>query len=223
MGFPEIIPDRSTIWRFRERLINEKKEDEIWDELQKQMEILGFKINRGIIQDATFITSDPGHKPIDTPRGDDTKTRRSRDGTWTKKGNKSSYGYKLHTAVDKENQLIRRFKTTTASVHDSQIDLAEKNETVYRDRGYFGVKPRASIDKTMKRATRNHPLSLKEKRRNKAISRVRSLGERPYAVIKKVFHSGHVMVTTIARANIKCMFSCMSYNLYRLFTLCKNQ
>ena len=164
LGFPETIPERSTIWRFRERLIKEEKEEEIWSELQNQMDELGFKIKRGIIQDATFITSDPGHKSINTPRGEEAKTRRSRDGTWAKKGNKSSYGYKLHTAADKENQLIRRFETTTASVHDSQIDLSEKNETVYRDRGYFGVKPRASIDKTMKRATRNHPLSFKEKR-----------------------------------------------------------
>jgi IS5 family transposase len=31
------------------------------------------------------------------------------------------------------------------------------------------------MDKTMHRATRGHPLSIKENRRNKAISRTRSL------------------------------------------------
>lgn len=104
-----------------------------------------------------------------------------------KKGEKSYFGYKLHTVIDKENQLIRRVFTTTASVHDSQIEGSETGETVYRDKGYFGVKPKASMNKTMKRATRGHPLTCKDKRRNRAISRVRSLVERPFAMIKRDF------------------------------------
>ena len=50
-----------------------------------------------------------------------------------------------------EHGLIRDIETTTASVHDSQVDLS--NPVVYRDKGYFGVKPRG-YDATMKRATR---------------------------------------------------------------------
>ncbi|NLD26255.1 MAG: transposase [Acholeplasmataceae bacterium] len=38
-----------------------------------------------------------------------------------KKGKKSHYGFKLHTIVDKENQLIRRFATSTASLNDTLI------------------------------------------------------------------------------------------------------
>ncbi len=170
LGYPESIPDRSTIWRFRERLVKNNKEEAIWMELQRQINERGLTIKRGMIQDATFILSDPGHAKSDKPRGDETKTRRSKDGTWAKKGQKSHFGYKLHTIVDKETQLIRRFVTTTASLHDSKIDLSEPGETVYRDRGYFGTTVRGSMDKTMKKATRNHPLSTKDKRRNKAIS-----------------------------------------------------
>lgn len=59
------------------------------------MDIKGFKVNKGVIQDATFITADPGHKKVDEPRGPEAKTRRNKEGTWTKKGGKSSYGYKL--------------------------------------------------------------------------------------------------------------------------------
>ncbi len=220
LGFPDTIPDRSTVWRFRERLIKHNKEEAIWTELQRQIDLLGFQIKRGVIQDASFITSDPGHARADKPRGEAAKTRRSKDGTWVKKGNKSYFGFKLYTIVDKESQIIRRFDTSTASLHDSQIDLSKSGETVYRDRGYFGVRTEASIDKTMKKASRNKPLSIKDKRRNKAISRVRCLVERPYAVIKRVFHAGHILVSTIARVNIKNIFSCFSYNLYRLSSLC---
>mgnify|MGYP000984420694 FL=1 len=115
----------------------------------------------------------------------------------------SQFGYKLHIFMDKDCQLIRRIETTTASVHDSRIDLSRKGETVYRDKGYFGVKPRASMDKTMHRAVRGHPLSIKENRRNKAISRTRSLVERPFAAMKRVFQAGHLMVTTVARIGSK--------------------
>ena len=216
LGYPNSIPDRSTIWRFRERLIKNKKEDDLWEELQRQIIERGLTIKRGMIQDATFILADPGHDNKDKPRGNEAKTRRSKDGTWAKKGAKSHYGFKLHTIVDKETQIIRRFATSTASLHDSQVDLSEEGETVYRDRGYFGAPIKGSMDKTMKKATRNHPISTKDKRRNKAISRVRSLCERPYAVMKRVFHAGHVMVTTVERVHIKNLFTCFSYNLYRM-------
>jgi IS5 family transposase len=126
LGFPEKIPDHTTLWYFRERLIRSRKEQAIWDQLQTQIEVKGLKIRKGVIQDASFITADPGHKPADTPRGEEAKTRRSRDGTWAKKGKKSHFGYKLHIMMDKEHQLIRRMETTTASRHDGQVDLSRK-------------------------------------------------------------------------------------------------
>ena len=57
---------------------------------------MNLKVKKGIIQDATFITADPGHAKKDKPRGDEAKTRRSKDGTWAKKGSKSFFGYKLN-------------------------------------------------------------------------------------------------------------------------------
>ena len=221
LGYPEKIPDRSTIWKFREDLAKNGKIHLIWEELQRQLGEKGYTIKRGTIQDASFITSDPGHASSDKPRKDDAKTRRSRDGTWAKKGSKSEFGYKVHTIIDKEHQFIWRFETTTASLHDSQIDLSEKGETVYRDKGYFGTIPFASMDKTMKKSVRGKPLSEKDHRRNRAISRVRALVERPFAVIKRVFHSGHVMVTTHLRVHTKNLFACFSYNLFNLVTLAK--
>jgi transposase, IS5 family len=101
---------------------------------------LSLQIKQGTIQDATFIHSDPGHAKADKPQGDEAKTRRSIDGTWTKKEGKSHVGYKLYNIMDRDYELIRRFKTTIASVHDSYVDLTEKNEVVYRNRGYFGAK-----------------------------------------------------------------------------------
>ena len=178
LGFPEKIPDQSTIWYFRERLIQHKKLDLIWEELRRQENVLGLKIKKGTIQDATFITADPGHAPADKPRGDLARTRRSKEGTWTKKNSKSYFGFKVHSKEDCDYGLIWEIQTSTASLHDSQIDLSKEGEVVYRDKGYFGVKP-LGFDATMKRGVRNHPIGIWDKLRNKRISRKRSPGERP--------------------------------------------
>jgi IS5 family transposase len=218
LGFPENIPDFSTVWRFRERLIETGKDKEIWEELQRQLDAQGLRVKKGVIQDATFITADPGHASADKPRGDEARTRRSKDGTWAKKNSKSYFGYKLHSKMDTEHGLIRDIETTTASLHDSQIDLSKEGEVVYRDKGYFGAQPEG-YDATMKRATRGHPLGIKDEMRNKRISRKRAPGERPFAVIKRVFNAAHVMVTTTARVGVKMAFTAFAFDLYQLRTL----
>jgi IS5 family transposase len=122
---------------FKNLMVDAGMIDDLWTDLQQQLDARGLKIRRGVIQDATFITADPGHATADTPRSDQARTRRCRDGTWAKKGTGSQFGYKPHTLLDREFQLIRRLATTTASLHDSRIDLSKQGETVYRDKRYL--------------------------------------------------------------------------------------
>jgi len=78
-----------------------------------------------------------------------------RNRAWTgKKGGKSHLGYKLHNIIDKDYEYIKRFKTTLASLSDSHVNFSEKNEMVYRYRGYFGTKSR-NYDTTMKKQYKN--------------------------------------------------------------------
>ena len=178
LHYPEIIPDSRTIWRFRERLSSAGKDKIIWKHIWKQLEERGITIKTGMVQDATFIESDPGKHgkkkppvPVDpvppkmtkdakegtagkdedastvTKKGmtreekkaarikaaenkrlrreerKDGKARRSKDGTWSKKNSASHFGNKLHTVQGTEFPLIREFVVTTASLHDSQVDL----------------------------------------------------------------------------------------------------
>jgi transposase, IS5 family len=55
----EVVPDFSTVWLFRERLIKSGKSKDLWAELQRQMEEKGYAVKEGSIQDATFITYIP--------------------------------------------------------------------------------------------------------------------------------------------------------------------
>ena len=222
LGYPQKIPDRATIWLFRDRLAKSGKDEQIWELLQEQLDKKGMKIQKGVIQDATFIHAEPGHATVDTPRGGEAKTRRSKDGTWVKKAGKSHFGYKLHILIDRDYDFIRRILTTTASVHDSQVDLSKEGEVVYRDRGYQGAECRG-YNATMKRGARDHPIGIKDKIRNLRISRKRSRGERPFAVIKNIFNSGTVRVTEIERVRVKNTFSAFCYNLLQLRTIEKQR
>jgi len=215
LGFPEKAPDYSTVWRFRERLAESGRDKLIWDELQRQLDGKGLKVKKGVAQDACFITADPGHARLDKPRGEEALTRRSKDGSWSVKGGKSYFGYKLHMKMDLDDGLIRELETTSANVHDSRVDLSLPGEVVYRDKGYQGAVPRG-WDATMRRGARDHPLSIWDRLRNRRISRKRCSGERPFAVIKRVFGSGHVLVTSVERVRVKLVFACLGFNLFQL-------
>jgi len=138
--------------------------------------------------------------------------------------------------VDVEYGLIRDIEITTASVHDSQIDLSREGERIYRDKGYFGS-PAKGRSVTMCKATRGHPLSKWDRMRNLQISKIRAPGERPFAVsltivsesfddsrniIKTVFRAAHVLVTTVERVKVKMVFTAMAYDLYQLGFLRKS-
>jgi len=144
------------------------------------------------------------------------------DSSYSVKNNQIHHGYKSHIKSDVDNLLIRSYDVTTASVHDNQIDLVTDGDiAAYRDKGYFGSTLAANgvLDKTMQRATRAKKPNGGQIKRNIAISRVRSPGERPFSVIKRVFHGWYTQVTTLARVKIKEMFKCFTYNLYQLVTI----
>ena len=254
LGTTEVIPDFSTVWLFRERLIECGRSDDLWKELQMQLDEMGLAVEKGTIQDATFILSDPGQKRNKNDlEGDDKKKDPDletikinliqdfdrdllnisdniinsnakperldggpiNEGTWAKKGSKSFFGYKGHALIDTEHHLIRKIETTTASLHDSQVDLGIEGLPRYADKGYSGAKTRG-YDAAMKKAARGHKLGIIDILRNKRISRTRSHIERCFAVMKRGHNAGRVSVTTIARAGIKFMMNSIVYNLVQL-------
>ena len=219
LSFPESIPDYSTIWRFREELTEGNIIEDIWSELQRQIMNHGIVIEKGVIQDAKFIHADPGktNSGIDG-RGKEAKTSRSADGSWTNKGKKSYFGFKLHTKTDIKNKLITEISMTTAKVNDGQIDLAKPDEIVYRDMGYHARGTRAKEDATMKNGKY---LSPKDIFRNKRITKIRCRGEHPYATMTRTLKAGCTKLTTTVRVYVQQTFVCIAYNLFRLKFLLK--
>lgn len=213
LDFPKNIPDYSTIWRFREELTEEDIIDKIWAELKRQIESKNIKVKEGVIQDATFIEADPGKKnPGMNGRGREARTSRSKDGSWTKKGKKSIFGFKSHLKVDDESKIITEVALTTAKTFDGNVDLANPDEIVYRDKGYTGCNTKAKGNGSMKRGN----LSPHEQLRNKRIAKKRCRGEHPFGTMHRSFKAGRTKLTTLARVFVQQVFVCMGYNLHRL-------
>lgn len=218
LNFPESIPDYSTIWRFREELTETDIIDKIWDELKRQIQSHDIQIKKGTIQDATFIEADPGKKNSGmNGRGKEAKTSRSKDGSWTKKGKKSIFGFKAHNKIDDETKLITEVAVTTAKTFDGKIDLAKPKEIVYRDKGYSGCNTKAKGNASMKKGN----LTPRQKLRNKRIAKKRCRGEHPYGTMHRSFKAGRTKLTTLPRVFVQHVFTCMAYNLYRLRFLLK--
>ena len=233
LGFPQAIPDFTTIWKIRDRLVAAGVDHLIWDEVQRQLDRKGYRVKKGVIQDASFIEADLGKKRCHREkkarrRGkviEYTKKQRQhmdQDGGFSVKQGQVHYGYKSHIKVDVDHHLIRDLVVTPANVHDSDVNLVTVGDrAVYRDKGYFGkrVDIPGVVDKTMKRAVRGRRLNGGEQRRNRAIGRVRAPGERPFSVIKRVFHGDRIGVKTCERVRVKEMFKCFAYDVYQLVTL----
>lgn len=237
LSFPETIPDFTTIWKIRDRLKEKGMDNKIWSELQRQLDKKGYTIKEGVIQDAAFIEADLGRKRYSQEKKAEKKGETieytekqkrhiDKDSTFSVKHGQVHFGYKIHIKLDVDNHLIREVEVTTASLHDGGIDLVKNGDVAaYRDKGYFGrtLKAQDVIDKTMKRGTRKGKINGGEQRRNRAISRVRAPGERPIAVIKRVFHGGRTLVKSLERVRIKEIFKCFAFNLYQLVTLEKKK
>lgn len=229
LGFPETIPDFTTIWHFREELSKNGLSHQLLDELNQQLDGKGMKVKKGVIQDATIITADVGKKRVaelkkKAEQGKSVSytpnqlSHMDLDASSTRKNDEYFFGYKAHVKCGANNQLIQSVEVTTASVHDSQVHLEENGDgPMYRDKAYAGIPLCAEgvLDKTLAKASRGRPLTKRELTHNRLLSKIRCLGERPFAVIKRVFHAGHVFVKTIERVTVQILFRCIAYNVYR--------
>lgn len=235
LGFPETVPDYSTIWYCRERLAENGQLKKIWKELQKQLNVHGCTVKKGVIQDASIITADVGKKRQYKEKkaaqkgktieySSKQKAHQDHDGSYTVKNNQVDFGYKIHQKCDVERGFIRSIEVSTASLHDSQIDLSKKGDPpTYRDKGYAGRPLHSSItDKTMRKAYRGKPLTKADKLRNKRISKKRACGERPFAVIKRVFDRGHTLLKNLSRVTVQQVFNAFAFNAYNLATYARS-
>ena len=144
-----------------------------------QLKAKGYDVKKGVIQDATFITSDPGHSKSDVPRGENARTRRSRDGKWAKKGNKSYFGYNAHVKKRYRVQPNREGRDDRINIMIARWICQPKMKSDMEIRDTMVLKQKATMHH--EESNQGNPLSNFDKVRNKIISSKRSPGERALA------------------------------------------
>jgi IS5 family transposase len=188
-------PDEKTIWAFREKLVANDLVNRAFEAFHALLDGAGLFARKGQIVDATFVEiprqrnsreDNAAIKRGEVPQGWEDKPKMLRqkdlDARWTKKNNEKHYGYKNHVKVDSKSKLIDDFTVTDASVHDSQALeelLADGDPTTWVDSAYAGAACEAVFHgkgvsaKVIERAWRNKPLTARQRKANRAKSRIR--------------------------------------------------
>ena len=181
------IPDETTICRFRKILVEKGWDKVFFKEVERQLRERGIIVTSGKSVDATISEVPKGRK-----REDGSSTRDT-EASFTKKNNRTFHGYKGHVSTDTNGKYIRKVFTSTAKDHDSihENKVLDGNETsVFEDSAYINKEKKKRFRKNdvfygvVERATRGHPLSSSQKKRNRKLSSVRCRVEHPFAELK---------------------------------------
>lgn len=237
LGLQSTVPDEKTIWAFREKLTVQGVIEKLFDRFQAYLDEQGIIANSGSIIDATFVEvprqrnsrdeNDQirgGQKPSDWSEGKE--SQKDTDARWTKKGEVSYFGYKDHVKVDKVSKVITGYEVTDASVHDSQVlpklvDERDAHHEVFADSAYGGKKIEAVLEKRKARnrihekGHRDHPLTEKQKERNRKKSSVRARIEHVFAFMTNTMRGLRIRSIGIERARANIGMINLVYNIAR--------
>ena len=236
LGLGDKVPDAKSIWRFRDVLSKSGKARGMFDLFNAMLKGQGVITRRGTIVDATFAQSPRQRnsreeneeiKQGGKPEWKESKRRqKDTDARWTKKGGQTHFGYKDHVAVDSDSKIITNFSVTDAAVHDSQQMenlITKEDEVVYGDSAYMGKKiQRAAKKKNPKiklkiqsRATRNHPLTDRQKAMNRTKAKTRCRVEHVFATMKSGMGGLTIRSIGIERAECAITLKNLAYNMRR--------
>jgi IS5 family transposase len=258
LSLTEKIPDAKTIWKFREQLTEAKLIKPLFDKFEEYLKGNGFEAEKGQIIDATIIETPVQHnsdkeneqikseeKPEEWKKAK--ASQKDTDARWTKKGNKSYYGYKDHINVDVEHKIIREYEVTSANVHDSQVfekivkspkpELAEpsaggegtERRKVYADSAYSSEKIRTYLKeegmeaKICSKGSRGKALSEEERAKNREKSKIRCRVEHVFGSMYQKARDQVMRCIGMVRAKTQIGLRNLAYNMTRYSYLWSKQ
>lgn len=211
----DTVPDETTILNFRHLLEKHGLQERFFDIVNDLLSLRGITVKHGTITDATIVAAPPSTKNKDGKRDPEMHQ--------TKKGNQWHFGMKAHIGTDTKG-FVHTLEVTKASVHDGEVQerlYHGKEKAKFGDSAYQSKakKQKARKDKIFwgvaDRASRNHPLSSSQLKRNHQTSGVRSFVEHPFQVIKCQWNHRKVRYRGLKKNGLQftCLFALC--NLYR--------
>ena len=212
----EVVPDETTILRFRHLLEQHELTQAIFEEIQALLEERRLLLRSGTIVDATIIAAPSSTKNASASRDPEMKQ--------TRKGRNWHFGMKLHIGADKRG-IVHTVRATDASVADiNQMPelLHWQEREVFGDQAYWKEDDRKFLEawgvryRINRRPTAHRPLSERWRMINRARSRTRARGEHAFRVIKQLWGFAKVKYRGLAKnlARAHTMFALA--NLYQV-------
>lgn len=152
------------------------------------------------------------------------------DARWLKKGKRNTFGYKEFIVTDATDGYYEHLEVTPAnqsemtSLEQVMQPLLKDKATpkfLQTDKGYASEANREFLrankigDGIMDKARRNHPLTCRESRRNKRISKTRYIVERTNAVTKNIFGFTRAKYIGIAKVKTQALLVAIAHNLLK--------
>ena len=210
----EVVPDESTILRFRHLLERHGLTQAIFDSITGLLEERRLLLRSGTIVDATIIAAPSSTKNASATRDPEIKQ--------TRKGKNWHFGMKLHIGADKRG-IVHTVRATNAAVADiTQLpDLLHGQEReVFGDQAYWKEDDRAFLESwgvryRINRRPSRRPLSKRWRMINRARSRTRARGEHAFRIVKQLWGFAKVRSRGLAKnlARAQTMFALA--NLYQ--------
>jgi len=218
----EMVPDETTICRFRQRLIECNLHEQLLGLLNSQLEARGYIVKRTTLVDATIVES--SRKRPD-PEAVGEGTAPDADASYTRKNDRSYYGYKAHVSTDGEHQLIRRALVSTAGMQDAHLFgqvVPEDTEEVYGDKAYdtkanqAWLRERDIDSRILKKGAHHIKLSRRDVKMNHKKGLVRRNIERVFGHLKQWQGYRRARYLGLARNQLELTLKAVAYNLKRL-------
>jgi transposase, IS5 family len=212
----EVVPDESTILRFRHLLERHALTHAIFDAVADLLEERRLLLRSGTIVDATIIAAPSSTKNASASRDPEMKQ--------TRKGRNWHFGMKLHIGTDRRG-IVHTVRATDAGVSDiTQLpDLLHGQEReVFGDQAYWKEDDRRFLEgwgmryRINRRPTSKRPLTERWRMINRARSRTRARGEHAFRVVKQLWGFAKVRYRGLAKnlARAQTMFALA--NLYQV-------
>lgn len=210
----DAIPDESTILHFRHLLEAHHVTEAMFALVRGLLESRGLLLKSGTVVDATIIAA-----PSSTKNASDTRDPEMKQ---ARKGKNWHFGMKVHTGTDRRG-IVHSLTTTHAAEADinqlPQLLHGEERE-LYGDQAYWAEGDRQAAAaagiryRVNRRPTKQHPLTDRWKRINRARSRVRARGEHAYHVVKHLWGFTKVRYRGLAKNTVRVFAAFALANLY---------
>lgn len=228
IGASDSVPDHSTYSVFRSQLRERHLIEEVFSEINHQLEMQGQIIRKGTIVDATLVEA-AVKKPDQKENGDAGKSEVDKDAEWVCKGSKRYFGYKAHMSVDANKGFILKAKFTKAKCFEGHVleeMLPEKQEWVFADKAYQSksneqlLKNRGIKNGIMRKAALRIKLDAVQRLRNRLISKTRQKIEKTFGTLKRWYGFHKVRYRGLKRNETQMFLLCISFNLKKWARTC---